>query len=185
MDISLVNMAASALIELPLRFVAKGVLTVGIYVAGFNVPESVGFRTPVVIQSTSAGTSATPPLDDADMLSSDLTDHLTKVRCINAKSVELTFADGAVKRVTISKLGLPPGEVDLRTAKATPTGLSVKPTKGRRFVIDSATLRYIADPAYAALLDNAVSELMIPSEQLERIAARNQPPQEWYESTEE
>jgi len=146
---------------------------------------TIGHAASKTVESSSRGGSATPPADDAKTLSSTISDHLTKARCVDESSVELTFADGFVASLTLSQLGLAAGKFDLRTAKATSTGLAVKPTNGRKLVIDSATLRYIADSAHATRLDEAIGALLIPSERLERIAAQNQPPQEWYDSTEE
>jgi hypothetical protein len=111
-------------------------------------------------------------------------DQLTEARCVDGLSVSLTFADQFVATVSLSQLGLAADEVNLRTAKATPAGLVVKSKSGRKFVIDSSTLRYVADPDYAARLDDAVAAMRIPSDRLERIAAQNQPPQDWYDSTE-
>lgn len=113
-------------------------------------------------------------------------DHLAKARCTSPSSVELTFADAFVARLTLAQMGLAMGEVDLRTSEAVDAGLSIRSRQGRKkLVIDSATLRYVADPEYAARLDNSVAKLQIPSERLERIAAQHKPPQEWYDSAED
>jgi hypothetical protein len=103
-----------------------------------------------------------PPTERAGLRS----DHLTKARYIGKSSVEVTFADDFVATLTLRQIGLVAGEVDLQTAKATAMGLAIKPRKGRkRLVIDSATLRYLADPEYAAKIDQSIRDLhMSPAE---------------------
>ena len=111
-------------------------------------------------------------------------DHLTNACCVDGSSVELTFADGLVARVTLSQLDLADGEVNLQTAKAAATGLAVKAAKGRKaVVIDSATLRYLADPVYAAKIDQSIRDLhMSPAEANEaaRLSKRTRDPR-WNE----
>lgn len=114
------------------------------------------------------------------------TDKLIAARHILPSSLEVTFADGLSSHFTLEQLGIKPGEVDLRTARADETGVAILlANSDESFLIDSATLRYMADLDYAAAMDRAVAGMLIPSEELERTAARYQPPQEWYDEVED
>jgi hypothetical protein len=127
------------------------------------------------------GVQLTLSQDAVPMLDAVQPDQLRNARSERPSTIVLTFADGFTGRLTLSQMGINANEVRLSTAKVVENGLEFKATaKGvGKLVIDSPTLRYIADPAYAATLDSAISR-MLPSEELERIAEKHQPPQSWY-----
>jgi hypothetical protein len=180
MDITITN-TASSLITTFAGAVRDNILSVALCAAGFGAMTGLpGYPTSAAVESTPAGLSTTPPADGPGMPSSTTIDHLTNARCVDASSVELTFADRLVARVTLAQLGLADSDVDLRTANVTPTGLAIKPTKGRRFVIDSATLRYAADPVYAAKIDKSIRDLHITPAEFDE-AARLLHDQRWNE----
>lgn len=109
-----------------------------------------------------------------------------EARYVRTSQLFLRFADGFEGTWPFSQLCLDMSDMKLTSIKASASGdsIDVKSKSGDDVELDSSSLRALIDPEYAARLEKTIASLLIPSERLERIAAKNQPPQEWYDSPE-
>lgn len=113
-------------------------------------------------------------------------DRVVEARYVRTSQLFLRFADGLEGTWTFKKLCLDMSNMKLTSIKASASGdaIDVKSKWGDDVELDASSLRVLIDPEYAAGLEKQIAALQIPTERLERIAARNQPPQQWYDSTE-
>jgi hypothetical protein len=113
-------------------------------------------------------------------------DRILEARYVRTSKMFLQFADGLEGTWTFRQLCLDMSNMKVTSIKASPSGncIHMKSKWGDDVELDTSSLRALIDPEYAALLEAEIASMRIPSERLERIAAQNQPPQEWYDSTE-
>ena len=111
-------------------------------------------------------------------------ERIVEARYVHPSQMYLRFADGLEGTWGVGQLGL--SEVNVETAKASAAGdgVDVTTNAGENMQMDSPTLRALIDAKYAADLEKEIASRLIPSERLSRIAVKNQPPQEWYDSVE-
>jgi len=109
-------------------------------------------------------------------------ERLTRARFVSPSTIELDFIDGRRFSLAIELLDMPSDRIDWRTLEASPGGEKaiVKGIKGDPVPIDSATLRYLADKNYAAIIDAKLKGQQFTEEELERIVRDNPPPPEWF-----
>jgi hypothetical protein len=114
-------------------------------------------------------------------------EYLVRARFVRPSKVELAFADGLTVRRSFTELGIDPDELRLAATRASQSGnaLEVQTRSGQTVSIDSASIRYLVDPAYAERLEAATSKLDIPSDKLDELAEKYLPPQSWYGSADE
>jgi hypothetical protein len=113
-------------------------------------------------------------------------DRVVEARYVRTAQMFLRFADGLEGTWSFRQLGLDMSNMKLTSIKASASGDSVnlKSKWNDEVELDTSSLRTLVDPEYAACLEKKINSLLIPSERLERIAAQNQPPQKWYDSSE-
>jgi hypothetical protein len=97
-------------------------------------------------------------------------------------TIKLDFADGSRFSLAIGLLGMPLDRIIWSTLEVSPSGDKVvfKGIKGDPVPIDSATLRYLVDKKYAAMMDAKLKDLQFTEEELERIVHDNPPPPGWF-----
>lgn len=117
-----------------------------------------------------------PP--EIPMLSPVPRDQLKSARLATPRSIELEFADGEIRRLTISRLGMPIDQVRWETARATPAGeaMTVIAVSGDIIPIDTSTLRYLVDPAYRDEITKALDEIQFTQDELRELS---KPPTGW------
>jgi hypothetical protein len=113
-------------------------------------------------------------------------EHLTRARLVKPRTLELTFADGLRKTLSVGRLGMPVDRIKWDTAQALPTGkaMTVAGVQGDTVPIDSSTLRYLVDEAYAAKVDAELEDLQLSRGELAELARASPPPAEWYNQPE-
>jgi hypothetical protein len=113
-------------------------------------------------------------------------DQLLRSRFVPPSTIELTFADRSFP-LDIALLGIPMDRIRWETARAVPTGdaMIVDAIKGEQIPFDSATLRYLVDPVYAAEADLSAKSLQFTREELAEMAKHSKPPQWFYDEPEE
>lgn len=110
---------------------------------------------------------------------------VTVARYLPPDRMLLQFADGLSGEWTFETLGLDMSDMRLDTITDCDGDVSVISNHGETVILDSPTFRYLVDPYYAARIDAEIESLLIPSERLEKLAERCQPPQEWYGSVDD
>lgn len=107
---------------------------------------------------------------------------LTSAEFLPPSSLELEFAD-KVFVMPVADLEIPDGLVAWETAEASKSGdkMIVKGAGGKDVPIDAATLRYLVDPDYAAIIDAQLSKLQFTDDELERLCKDAKPSQEWFD----
>jgi hypothetical protein len=110
-------------------------------------------------------------------------EHLTLARFTQPSTIQVKFHDGLSFELDIKLLKMPVNRISWQTAAASPAGeaMTVKGIKGDTITIDSSTVRYLVDPAYAAKLDESVKALRFTRAELAALARDHQPPDEWYD----
>ncbi len=113
-------------------------------------------------------------------------ERVIEARYVRTSQLFLRFADGLEGTWSFRKLCLDRSNMKVTSIKASPSGnaIHLKSKWGDDVELDTSSLRALIDPEYAARLEVEIASMQIPSARLERIAARNQPPQAWYDSTE-
>jgi hypothetical protein len=113
-------------------------------------------------------------------------ERVLEARYVRTSQLFLRFADGLEGTWPFRQLGLDMSNMKLTSIKASTSGncIRVKSKGGDDVELDTSSLRALIDPESAASIEAKIASIQISSERLERIAARNQPPQEWYDSTE-
>jgi hypothetical protein len=108
-------------------------------------------------------------------------DHLVQALYAEGK-LQLSFGDGQFFPLAVERLGMPVDRINWPTATASPGGESmmVQGIKGDPVPVDSATLRYLVDKHYAAMMDAKLKSLQFTDEELDRIVRDNPAPPEWY-----
>ncbi len=108
-------------------------------------------------------------------------DALELVRFKPPESLYLQFCDGRQLNMSVASIGIE--SVDWATASASPTGdaMIVRDCRGNEVPVDAATLRYLADPEYAAKIDLAIESLHTPQSELQKMLPFCEPPQEWHD----
>jgi hypothetical protein len=114
------------------------------------------------------------------------TDKLTAATFVPPSKIRLVFADDQRFSLAIGRIGMPVDRIDWQTLKLSPGGetVVVKGIKGDAVPIDSGTLRYLVDKAYAAKIDESLERLQFSRRELEEMARDNPPPSEWYDVVE-
>src|SRR5262249_30279514 len=75
---------------------------------------------------------------------------LLRVRYVAPEQFELTFGDNFTALLSLSQMGLKAEEIDVLSAKAIQDGIEFQSSRDRNvLLVDSPTLRYLADPTYA------------------------------------
>jgi hypothetical protein len=93
-------------------------------------------------------------------------DHLLRSQFVPPSTLDLSFADTRFS-LDVHLLEIPMDQMQWNTATASRTGdaMMVQTENGESIPIDSATLRYLVDPQYAAKIDKSISDLhMTPAE---------------------
>ncbi len=101
----------------------------------------------------------------------------------SSSAMAVTFQDGFSSNISLESFGMPIDRIRWETIRALPTGEAVAVTavKGEEISFDAATLRYLADPEYAAELDAQLSDSQFSDEELERMG-RESVPSNWTET---
>jgi hypothetical protein len=120
------------------------------------------------------------PMNPSDLLAMD---HISTAHFEGPSSVYLRFADGFEGTWTFAQLEWDTFDLFPETIRASESGTAIQigTRTGKVVELDSSSLRTLTDPDYAERLESEIAPLMIPSDRLERMASRNQPPQEWYD----
>jgi hypothetical protein len=97
-------------------------------------------------------------------------------------AIELAFADDYRCSLAIERLEMPLDRFRWSTLEVAQEGkaIQVQGVKDDSISIDAKTIRYLADPTYAAQMDQAHAALQLSREELERIGHDNAPPKEWF-----
>lgn len=112
-------------------------------------------------QLISAGNNATPLVAETVR-----PDHLLRSQFVPPSTLDLSFADAHFS-LDVHLLEIPMDQVQWNTATASRAGnaMMVQTADGESIPIDSATLRYLVDPLYAAKIDKSIRDLhMTPDE---------------------
>lgn len=130
-------------------------------------------------QLIAAGNNA-PPL----MAKTVRPDHLLRSQFVPPSTLNLNFADACFS-LDVHLLEIPMDQMQWSTATASQAGdaMMVQTVDGESIPIDSATLRYLVDPPYAAKIDKSIRDLhMTPAEAREAAerSKRTRDPR-WYE----
>ncbi len=101
-------------------------------------------------------------------------EYLLQARSATAQSIELEFDDGLVRRLSVARLRIPVDRMRWDTVKASPTGeaMMINAVDGDLITIDSSSLRYLVDPAYAAEIDKALDEVQLTRDELRELLAQ-------------
>jgi hypothetical protein len=107
-------------------------------------------------------------------------DHILIARYRAPDSLLIFFEDGLNDIWSFSQLGINPVGLNWRTIQVTDSGttLEVSDYRGRHFKLDSASIRSMVDPKYAARMIEALSAMEIPDDMLAELAA-TRPPANW------
>lgn len=113
-------------------------------------------------------------------------DHVIHARHTGQSLVVMRFADGFEGTWNFKKLEIDTSSWRMPTIRASDTGdsIEVENQDGDYVYLDASSLRMLVDPNYADLIESKIASLLIPSERLERIAEKHQPPQQWYDAVE-
>jgi hypothetical protein len=139
---------------------------------------------PLAAKSTAAGLANSAPARWAKKYARP--ERVIEARYVRTSQLFLRFADGLEGTWSFRQLCLDMSNMKLTSIKASASGNSIrlKSKLGDDVKLDTSSLRVLIDPEYAARIEAEIASMRIPSERLERIAAQNQPPQDWYDSTE-
>ena len=87
-------------------------------------------------------------------------------------TMTLEFADGQRFSLAIESLGMPMDGFEWSTLKVSPGGeeIVVQDVKGESIPIDSASLRYLVDPRYAAKVDESIRTLHLSAAEFDEAA---------------
>lgn len=138
---------------------------------------------PPAISTTAALVNGTAPMREKR---NTYPERVIEARYVRTSRLFLRFADGLEGTWSFRQLCLDMSNMKVTSIKASASGncIRVKSKWGDDVELDTSSIRWLIDPEYAARLEAEIAAMQIPSERLERIAAKNQPPQEWYDSTE-
>jgi hypothetical protein len=100
-------------------------------------------------------------------------------------AMRVSFADGRTFSLAIADLGLPVDQIRWETATVAGAAMSVKTIDAESIPIDSSSIRYIVDSAYAREIDTSIASLLIPQRELQELLPTSEPPEEWYRKGEE
>jgi hypothetical protein len=91
-------------------------------------------------------------------------DHLTKARYVPSSKIYLQFSDGFEGTWTFRQLQLSMTDMVLSTIKvsSSKTSVEVRSKSGDKVQLDSSSLRYLVDPAFAAKIDKSIADLHMP-----------------------
>lgn len=98
-------------------------------------------------------------------------ERLASVLFLAPATIRLEFAD-ATFDLPIERLDMPVDQLDWQSASAAPTGnqMRIKSYGGDEVSIDAASLRYLADVAYAAQVDASIRSLQMSADEARQAA---------------
>jgi len=110
-------------------------------------------------------------------------DSLSSARFLAPSGISLRFKDGLTFDLPISSLEMDDSRIRWVSTKESPTGetMIVETLRGEEIPIDASTLRYLADPEYAAKCDASLKSLQFTKDELVEFVRDNPPPPTWYE----
>lgn len=126
--------------------------------------------------------SAEPETENAVKPSLPAPEHLACAKFAPPSTISLAFVDGLRRGLAIDLLEMPTDQFDWSTVAASSTGesMTVKAANGETIPIDSATLRYLVDEKYAAIIDQSIRNLHISPADFDQAAAIAHDPR-WHE----
>lgn len=142
----------------------------------FKLPSNIDFCWDIEILSLSAEDFTDIATSGEQMRQSGriLADHVAMATFKAPSSIIIRFADGLASTISLADLGLNASEFlfdTLRVAKSgTAIEMKTKTRKGKFIPIDAASLRYLADPEYAAGIDAQIRELRMPFDEAKAMA---------------
>ena len=98
---------------------------------------------------------------------------VVKVNRTARGGIRLQFADQFAKTMSLKKLGLSADGIVWATLRAFDGGIRISASFGPPVILDGATLRYLADPAYASAVNDESANARIPNDKLRRLAAKH------------
>jgi hypothetical protein len=103
---------------------------------------------------------------------------------MTAHGLRVLFADGLEADIGYAKIGIDPKALDIGSLRrlAGTGGIEFRDAEDESFVVDGATLRYLADPEYALAVDQRIEATRIPAERLDRLLEKSEPPKEWFDA---
>lgn len=98
---------------------------------------------------------------DANVIEEVRRDQLKTAHLVRNTRIRLTFADDHTATLPIDHLGMPVDRIRWDTVQATPSGdaMTVTAIKGEQIAVAATTLRYLADPDYAAQVEAKITSL--------------------------
>lgn len=112
---------------------------------------------------------------------------LVEARFIRPAGISLSFADGFTARIQVACLEMPIDRIKWESTSVSTNGdgMTVEGITGDTIPISSATLRYLADPVYAAKIEAEVDAVTRTKDELTELSRESKPPQSWYEQPEQ
>jgi hypothetical protein len=108
-------------------------------------------------------------------------EQLRKARLISAQTIEVVFADGLRRKLSIDDLGIDIEQFKWDTVKASPDGdaILIKSKAGKDIPMDSGSIRCLVDPEYANKIIEAINAVKLSRDELRAFYEETEPPAGW------
>jgi len=110
-------------------------------------------------------------------------DKLLSVQFVSPSSLTLVFCDSFQATLKASKLEIPLSRIRWQSANVGTDGdsMTLETKDDATISVDSSTLRYLVDKAYAVEIDAELKRTRPSRDELREFAKNNPPPSDWYE----